>query len=97
MTTPEWTAVDQGLRSRRIAGYAVATVLVALGILGGIGLGIPVGRNQQARVDERPVGTVEPQGWPSAEDSRDTMAPRLLPPAGGYSSVVPHPPASIDL
>jgi len=97
MTTPEWTAVDEGLRSRRIAVHALVTVLVALGILGGIGLGIPIGREQQARVDDRPVGADEPQGWRSADDSRDAMAPRLLPPAGGYSGIVPHPRASIDL
>jgi hypothetical protein len=97
MTTPEWTAVDQGLRSRRIALRALVTVLVALGILGGIGLGIPIGREQQARFDDRPVDTDEPQGWRSAEDSHDAMAPRLLPPAGEYSGGASHPHTSIDL
>ena len=97
MTTPEWTAVDQGLRSRRIARQALVTVLVALGVLGGIGLGIPIGRDQQARVDAQPVNPDEPQGWRSADDWRDAMAPRLLPPTSGYGGVATHPRGSIDL
>ena len=44
-------------------------MLVALGVLGGIGLGIPIGREQQARVDAQPVNLDEPQGWRSASDS----------------------------
>jgi hypothetical protein len=81
MTTPEWTTVEQGLRSRRIARRSLATTLVALGILGGIGLGIPIGRGQQARVDAEPVSLEEAQGWRPVGDRSDSMALRLLPPA----------------
>ena len=81
MTTPEWTTVEQGLRSWRIARRSLATTLVALGILGGIGLGIPIGRGQQARVDAEPVSLEEAQGWRPVGDRSDSMALRLLPPA----------------
>ncbi len=60
MTTPGWTSVDESLRARRRARYSLVAVLMALGVLGGIGLGIPIGREQQARVDAQPAD--EPQG-----------------------------------
>jgi len=93
MTTPEWTTVEQGLRSWRIARRSLAIVLVALGILGGIGLGIPIGREQQARVDAQPVSIEEAQGWRPAGNRSDGMALRLLPPARRSA----HPRAIIDL
>ena len=93
MTTPEWTTVEQGLRSWRIARRSVAVTLIALGILGGIGLGIPIGRGQQARVDAQPVSLEEAQGWHPVGDRSDGMALRLLPPARRSA----HPRAIIDL
>ncbi len=93
-TTPEWTAAEQGLRSWRIARCSLAIVLVALGILGGIGLGIPIGREQRARIDAQPVSLEDPQGWRPAGDRSDGMALRLLPPARRDSA---DPRASIEL
>ena len=55
MTRLEWTTIEQGLRSCRTARCSLSIVLVGLGILSGIGLGIPIGREQQARVNARPV------------------------------------------
>ena len=95
MATPEWTSVEESSRARRRARASLATVLVALGVLGGIGLGIPIGREQQARVDAQPAD--EPQGWHSANDRRNVMAPRPLPPASGLEGAAPYPRRSIDL
>ncbi len=95
MATPEWTLVEESLRARRRARTSLATVLVALGVLGGIGLGIPIGREQQARVDAQPAD--QRQGWYSANDWRDVMAPRPLPPASGLEGAVAHPRRTIDL
>jgi hypothetical protein len=97
MTTPEWSSVDQGLRSRHRAGHALAAVLVALGVLGGIGLGIPIGREQQARVDAQPADPDERAGWRSANAWRDVMAPRPLPPARGYTGGANHRSGSADI
>jgi hypothetical protein len=90
MATPEWTAVDQGLRSQRIARCSIVTVLVALGALAGIDIGIPIGREQQARVDalgssarqwpDQPSRGFElAPGWLSAEDGDDGTAAGPLP------------------
>ena len=79
--TPEWTAAEQRLRSSQSARCSLAILLVALGILGGIGLGIPIGREQQARVDAQPISLEDPQSWRPAGDRSDGMALRLLPPA----------------
>jgi hypothetical protein len=91
MTTPEWTAVDRELRSRLIGRHCIVAVLVALGVLGGIGLGIPIGRDQQLRVDaqrtgdtrqwqdEQPTDVVAPPDWTSPEDGGD-QATAALPP-----------------
>ena len=88
MTRLEWTTIEQGLRSCRIARCSLAIVLVGLGILGGIGLGISIGREQQARVDAQPVSFEEPQDWRPAADRSDGMALRLLPPARRNSAQV---------
>ena len=98
MTTPEsmtpaWTVVEQDLRSRQSARCSLAIMLVALGVLGGIGLGIPIGRGQQARVDVQPLRFEEAQGWRPASDRSDSMALRLLPPARRSA----HPRGIIDL
>jgi hypothetical protein len=95
MATPEWTSVDEALRARHRARQSLVAVLVALGVLGGIGLGIPIGREQQARVDAQPAD--ELQGWHSANDWRGVMAPRPLPPASGFEGAVPYTRGSIDL
>jgi hypothetical protein len=92
MTTPEWTSVEESLRTRRRALHSLGAVLVALGVLGGIGVGIPIGREQQARVDAQPAGDVH--GWNSAND---VMAPRPLPPAGGDEGVAIYPRRTFDL
>jgi hypothetical protein len=94
MTTPEWTTVEQGLRSWQSARCSLAIMLVALGIIGGIGLGIPIGREQQGRVDVQSVGLEEAQGWRPAGDRSDGMALRPLPPARRDSA---HPRGSIEL
>jgi hypothetical protein len=98
MTTPEsmtpaWTVVEQDLRSRQSARCSLAIMLVALGVLGGIGLGIPIGRGQQARVDAQPVGFEEAQGWRPAGDRSDSMTLRLLAPVRRGA----HPRGIIDL
>jgi hypothetical protein len=92
MTTPEWTSVEKSLRARRWARQSLVAVLVALGVLGGVGLGIPIGREQQARVDAQPTG--EPHGGQSAND---VMAPRPLPPASVHDGLATYPRRSIDL
>ena len=89
MATPEWTAVDQGLRSQRIARCSIVTVLVALGALAGIGIGTPIGREQQVRVDalgatarqwpDHPSRGIEPLPWLSADDGGDGTAAGQLP------------------
>ena len=91
--TPEWTVVEQDLRSRQSARCSLAIMLVALGVLGGIGLGISIGHGQQARVDAQPVGFEEAQGWRPAGDRNDSIALRLLPPARRSA----HPRGIIDL
>jgi hypothetical protein len=80
MTHPEWTTLEQGLRSRRTAQRSMAAVLIGLAVLGGIGLGIPIGREQQARVDAQRGRETRPwqdeqsgnfeqlRGWLSAQD-----------------------------
>jgi hypothetical protein len=88
MTRLEWTTIEQGLRSCRTARCSLSIVLVGLGILSGIGLGIPIGREQQARVNARPVSFEEPQDWRPAADRSDGMALRLLPPARRNSAQV---------
>src|SRR5215470_6893246 len=61
MAIPEGTATKQGLRSRRIAGGFLAGVLVAVGALAGIDVGIPIGREQQGRLDSQKAG--ESEDW----------------------------------
>jgi hypothetical protein len=97
MATPEWTAVDESLRARRRALHSLAAVLVALGVLGGIGLGIPIGREQQARVDAQPASKDEPPGWRSATAWCDAIAPRALPPANSDMGIPIDPRGSADL
>lgn len=97
MATPEWMAVDESLRARRRARHSLVAVLVALGVLGGIGLGIPIGREQQARVDAQPASRDEPPGRRSANDWRDAIAPRPLPPANGDTGISIDPRGIADL
>jgi Domain of unknown function (DUF4384) len=90
MATPEWTAVDQGLRSQRIARCSIVAVLVGLGVLAGIGIGIPIGREQQAQVhaqgataqqrpDQPSRGFELAPGWLPAEDADDGTTAGPLP------------------
>jgi uncharacterized protein DUF4384 len=87
MDTPEWMPIEQGLRGRRIARFSIATILVALGALAGIGIGIPIGRDQQAQrpydarqwPEEPRRGIEASRSWLSAEDGSGDPAARPLP------------------
>lgn len=99
MTNPEWTTFERGLQSRRTAQNSLAAVLIGLAVLGGIGLGIPIGREQQARVDaQRSVETQQrqdeqsgnagpPRDWLSTQDGGAKTAPEVLLPLPDVTTV----------
>src|SRR5215471_8666439 len=94
MTNPEGMATKQGLRSRRVAGCFFAAVLVALGALAGIDLGIPIGREQQARIDEQ--RTSDTRQWQGGEGT-GTAPPDVGAPARDFGDTAPSLPQLPDV
>src|SRR5262245_50900455 len=88
MTTPEWTTAPQQPKSWHLERCCIVSVLAALGVLAGIGLGIPIGREQQLRMDVQ--RTADTRQWQD-EQSAGTEATqfRSMPKDSGAAAPLP--------